>query len=241
MARYAFTAASPILTLSSSVGAVGGVGRCPARRQSPVHGLPTGSCPSGCGQVPARLTFARAPPLGGQLSIAAAPSIALGATTACGVVGSRFRAASLVLPQRRGAVAGHREFQDRAVVHDPVDGGGGRHRVAEDAVPLAEDQVRRDQHRPALVPLCHQQSRGSRCPVVASARAPAADACPSSSSPSRFLRARVSRGASMARSVHAISGRSVLPTPDAISSGDLLPISSGDPAAVSSGDPGAIS
>lgn len=39
---------------------------------------------------------------------------------------------------------------------EAVDGRRRRHRVLEDAVPLAEDQVARDEHRPALVALRHQ-------------------------------------------------------------------------------------
>jgi hypothetical protein len=39
------------------------------------------------------------------------------------------------------------------VVHDAVDGGGGRERAAEDLVPLAEDQVARDHERATLVSL----------------------------------------------------------------------------------------
>jgi hypothetical protein len=38
------------------------------------------------------------------------------------------------------------------MMHQPVDGRGGGHRVFEDAVPLAEDQVAADEHAFALIP-----------------------------------------------------------------------------------------
>ena len=39
------------------------------------------------------------------------------------------------------------------MVHQAVDGGGGGHRLLEDALPFAEDQVAGDHHRAALVAL----------------------------------------------------------------------------------------
>ena len=42
---------------------------------------------------------------------------------------------------RIGAVAEDVKLQDDGVVHDPVNGRGGGHRVGEDAFPLREDQV----------------------------------------------------------------------------------------------------
>jgi len=38
------------------------------------------------------------------------------------------------------------------MMHQPVDGRDGGHRVFEDAVPLAEDQVATDEHAFALIP-----------------------------------------------------------------------------------------
>jgi hypothetical protein len=45
------------------------------------------------------------------------------------------------------------KLEDRGVVHEPVDGGHGGHRVLEDLVPLAEDQVGGDDHGALLVAL----------------------------------------------------------------------------------------
>jgi hypothetical protein len=54
---------------------------------------------------------------------------------------------------RLGAVAVAVKLKDRRVMHEPVDGGHGRHRVFEDLVPLAEDLVRGDDDRLLLVAL----------------------------------------------------------------------------------------
>jgi hypothetical protein len=43
------------------------------------------------------------------------------------------------------------------VVHEAVDRRGGGHRVLENLLPLAEDQVACDEHRAALVALGHQR------------------------------------------------------------------------------------
>ena len=48
------------------------------------------------------------------------------------------------------------ELEDDGVVDDAVDGGGGGHRVFEDLVPLAEDQVAGDDHGASLVALGHE-------------------------------------------------------------------------------------
>ena len=58
-----------------------------------------------------------------------------------------------------GAVAGDVEFEDRGVVYDAVDGGGGGHGVAKDAVPLAEHEVAGDDQRAPLVSLSSRKER----------------------------------------------------------------------------------
>ncbi len=55
-----------------------------------------------------------------------------------------------------GPVAGSGEFQDRAVVDDPIDGRGGCHGVFEYLVPLREDEIGRNQHALSLVPLSQE-------------------------------------------------------------------------------------
>src|SRR5262249_24463001 len=48
------------------------------------------------------------------------------------------------------------DLDDDGVMDEPVDGCRRRHRALEDPLPLAEDQVSRDDQRAALVPLGHQ-------------------------------------------------------------------------------------
>ena len=55
-----------------------------------------------------------------------------------------------------GPVAGAVQFQDRAVVDDPVDGCGSGHGVFENLVPLREDEIGGDEHALSLVPLCQK-------------------------------------------------------------------------------------
>ena len=55
-----------------------------------------------------------------------------------------------------GAVAVAVELEDRGVMDESVDGRHGRHRVLEDLVPLAEDQVRGDDDRLLLVALSEE-------------------------------------------------------------------------------------
>ena len=45
------------------------------------------------------------------------------------------------------------------MVHNPVNRGGRRHRVPKYLVPLAEDQIAGNHHRPAFVPLRHQREQ----------------------------------------------------------------------------------
>ena len=49
-----------------------------------------------------------------------------------------------------GAVAGDVKLQDDGVMHHPVNRRGGGHGVGKDALPLREDQVRRDTQRPVI-------------------------------------------------------------------------------------------
>ena len=55
-----------------------------------------------------------------------------------------------------GTKAGNVELQDDGVVDQPVDRGGGRHRILEDALPVAEHQVAGDQHRASFIALGNQ-------------------------------------------------------------------------------------
>ena len=67
-----------------------------------------------------------------------------------GVIVSRLLRAVL------GPVARDVELEDGRVVDEAVDGRRCGHRVFEDAVPLAEDEVRRDEHAAPLVALGHE-------------------------------------------------------------------------------------
>ena len=53
---------------------------------------------------------------------------------------------SVAGPTFSSPVAWEVELQDGRVVHQPIDGGRGRHRVLEDPFPVAEHQVAGDQH-----------------------------------------------------------------------------------------------
>src|SRR6185312_11887238 len=52
--------------------------------------------------------------------------------------------------------AGTGELQDDRVMHEAVDGGRGGHGILEDAVPLAENEVRGDDDGPPLIALCEK-------------------------------------------------------------------------------------
>ena len=55
-----------------------------------------------------------------------------------------------------GSNAGSVKFENDGVMDDTVDSCGGSHRVFEDLVPLAENQVAGDDHRASLVALSHE-------------------------------------------------------------------------------------
>ncbi len=50
-----------------------------------------------------------------------------------------------------GPVAGNREFQNHGMMDHPIHGRRRGHGILEDLVPLAEDEIAGDQHRPALI------------------------------------------------------------------------------------------
>ena len=55
-----------------------------------------------------------------------------------------------------GSIRRSREFQNGGVVHDAVDGGCRGHRVLEDAIPLGEHEVGRDENALSLVALAEE-------------------------------------------------------------------------------------
>src|SRR5215831_5278624 len=62
-------------------------------------------------------------------------------------IGSLDGLAGVGPPALSGSVARNVELQNGGVVNQPIDRGGGRHWVLEDALPVAEHQIAGDQHR----------------------------------------------------------------------------------------------